>query len=280
MGSTITAPAFDPAAIIAAKLGSLPPFRPAAMKLLKISLEDDSAEEGCEEIFKSDPALTAELLLLSNSAFYGRRAQVHTIRSAIKLLGLERVRCLAVTIALRSQMGHGARAPYLATVWAHSIATAVTAEAMGAVYESPGLYTCGLTHDLGRLGLFLVQGAGYAGELSAEFATIEEANALEHRLCGMTHCEAGALVAKGWGLPDFLGECMENHHALPRGGEGSSETLVWRACQMADSLGFPEVPHPVATPWPELPDPLRGRPELEPETLWDEINRRIADLAN
>ncbi len=249
------------------------------MRLLKLSLDDDSAEEGCEEIFKSDPALTAELLLLSNSAFYGRRTHVETIRHAMKLLGLERVRCLAVTIALRSQMGHGERPKYLASVWAHSIAAAVAAEAMGAVYQSPGLYTSGLTHDLGRLGLFLVQGPDYARELSVEFAGMAEANAAEQRLCGMTHCEAGALVAHGWGLPESIATCMTNHHAQPRGTDADPAVIVWRACQMADSLGFPEVPHPEAPPWPSLPPMLRNRPELEPETLWDEINRRIADLS-
>jgi HD-like signal output (HDOD) protein len=250
------------------------------MRLLNISLDDDSAEDGCEEIFKSDPALTAELLLLSNSAFYGRRTQIQTIRNAMKLLGLERVRCLAVSIALRSQMSHGARPPYLATVWAHSIAAAVAAEAMGAVYESPGMYTLGLTHDLGRLGLFLVQGPDYARELSVEFSGIAEANEAELRLYGMTHCEAGALVARGWGLPESLGACMANHHDRPGSHDADPETLIWRACRMADSLGFLEVPQSEAPAWPDLPPAMRNRPELEPETLWDEINRRIADLAN
>ena len=250
------------------------------MRLLKLSLDDDSAEAGCEESFKSDPALTAELLLLSNSAFYGRRAQIHTIHNAMKLLGLERVRCLAVTIALRSQMGHGARPPYLATVWAHSIATAVAAEAIGAVYGCPGFYTHGLTHDLGRLGLFLVKGTEYAQELSVEFASITEANDLERSLYGMTHCEAGGFVAKGWGLPESLGVCLESHHEPPGKEDADPQTVVSRACLLADSLGFLEVPQSEAPPWPDLPRALRERPELEPETLWDEINRRIADLAS
>jgi hypothetical protein len=42
---------------------------------------------------------------------------------------------------------------------------------------------------------------------------------------------------------------------------------------MADSLGFPEAPG-----WPALDSSLEHYPQLEPETLWDEINRRIADL--
>jgi hypothetical protein len=115
--SAIIPSAIIPSAIVAAGLGKLPPFGAAALKLLQVSWDDDSPAEGPEEVFKSDPALTAELLLLSNSAFYGRRTQVQSIRGAIKVLGLERVRSLGITIALRSQMGRGARLPYLATVW-------------------------------------------------------------------------------------------------------------------------------------------------------------------
>jgi HD-like signal output (HDOD) protein len=163
---------------------------------------------------------------------------------------------------------------------AHGIAAAVAAEAIGEVYGVPGMYTFGLTHDLGRLGLFLVRGADYARELSLEFASIAEANAVEQRLYGMTHCQAGALVARAWGFPETLGACMGNHHEPHDGHEEHPENVVSAACRMADALGFLEVPQSEAPPWPELPQALRDHPGLEPETLWDEISRRIAGLAN
>jgi hypothetical protein len=49
---------------------------------------------------------------------------------------------------------------------------------------------------------------------------------------------------------------------------------------MADSLGFPEVPLSNVPVWPKLDAALEGFPQLEPETLWDEITRRIADLGS
>ena len=261
---------------MARKLAQLPPFGPAVLKLLSISLNDDSARKSFEDVFKSDPALTAELLVLANSAAFGGRARVQTIRVAVRYLGLERVRSMAATSALRSHTHRGQRHEYLASVWAHSIASAVAAEALGDACGHPGLYTLGLTHDLGRLGLFLADGQPYAEELSKEFAHIEQANQLERRLFGMTHCEAGALVAAAWGFPDNLAACMGEHHIMPGGGDPRG--LVVRACRMADSLGFPEVPLSEATGWPELGPALEHLPQLEPEALWDEINRRIADL--
>jgi HD-like signal output (HDOD) protein len=271
-------PAESTCATIAGKLSKLPPFGTAVLKLLRISLDDESAVSLFEEAFKSDPALTAELLVMANSAAYGGRSRYQTIGMALRFLGLERVRSLAATSALRSHTNRGQQSQYLASVWAHSVASAVAAEALGALCGYPDLYTLGLTHDLGRLGLYLAGGQQYAVELSKDFADIEEANQVERNLCGMTHCQAGALVAASWGFPETLATSMGEHHAMPTGVSAGPRGLIGTACQMADSLGFPEVPLSETPAWPELGPSLENFPQLEPETLWDEITRRIADL--
>ena len=264
-------------AVIAGKLSRLPPFGPAVMKLLSISVDDESAPKLFEDAFMSDPALTAELLVLANSAAYGGRSRVETIGVAIRYLGLEKVRSIAATSALRSHTRSSQPDPYLGSVWAHSIATAVAAEALGNACGRRGLYTLGLTHDLGRLGLFLVGGQTYAEELSKEFQNIEQANRVERNLFGMTHCQAGALVASSWGFPKSLAACMGEHHVMPAGSDPRS--LIVTACRMADSLGFLEVPLSEPPGWPE-PDPsLEPCTRLEPEALWDDITRRITDLS-
>jgi HD-like signal output (HDOD) protein len=264
-------------AAIARKLSKLPPFGTAVLKLLSISLEDESALTSFEEVFKSDPALTAELLVMANSAAFGGRSRIQTIGVALRYLGLERVRSMAATSALRAHTHTGQRPQYLASVWAHSIGSAVAAEALGELCGLSGLYTLGLTHDLGRLGLFLAGGQSYATELSKEFTDIGQANQVERDLFGLTHCQAGALVAAAWGFPDGLAACMGEHHIMPAG-RGDPRGLIVTACQMADSLGFPEVPLLEAPPWPALDPSLAHFPQLEPETLWDEITRRIQDL--
>ena len=144
----------------------------------------------------SDPALTAELLVLANSAAYGGRSKVETIGVGIRYLGLERVRAIAATSALRSHTRSSQPDPYLGSVWAHSVATAVAAEALGNACGRRGLYTLGL---------------------SKEFQNIEQANRMERNLYGMTHCQAGALVAASWGLPESLAACMGEHHVMPAG---------------------------------------------------------------
>ena len=270
-------PAETACAVIADKLSRLPPFGPAVVKLLSIPLDDELVFESYEEVFKSDPALTTELLVMANSAAFAGRSHVETIGAALRYLGLERVRSMAATSALRSHTQRGDPDHYLGSVWAHGIATAVAAEALGKACGRHGLYTLGLTHDLGRLGLFLVGGQPYSRELTRDFQEIEQANQVERHLFGMTHCEAGALVAASWGFPQNLAACMGEHHVMPAGPDPRG--LIVTACRMADSLGFLEVPLSQPPAWPELDPALSRFTPLEPEALWDDITRRITDLS-
>src|ERR1700733_3443761 len=73
-------------------LSKLPAFHATALKLMNISVDTQSAMKDFENAFKADPALTADLLLVANSAAFGLRTRVETIRHALTYLGLERVR--------------------------------------------------------------------------------------------------------------------------------------------------------------------------------------------
>jgi HD-like signal output (HDOD) protein len=161
-------------------------------------------------------------------------------------------------------------------VWAHSTATAVIADVIGRIYNSAALYTAGLVHDLGRLGLLLSVGKKYGDVLGKEFADISESTKLEKVLFGVTHCEAGALVSRTWGFPDTLQTCMANHHEFSPSENGTVPDLVRISCQMADWLGFPEVKRQDLDAAPELPPQVRNHPQLDPNRLRDLITKQIA----
>lgn len=269
----------DQHAAVFDRLTKLPPFHPAAMKLLSISGESETAISEFEGAFKSDPALTADLLMVANSPAFGFRAKVDNIRHALTLLGLERVRSLGFTIAMSFYVRNVPSKENVRSVWAHSAATAVIADVLGRVYNSSGIYTAGLVHDLGRLGMLLSVGDKYGELLSKEFSDISESIRLEKVLFGVDHCEAGKLVARTWGFPDILQASMANHHEMPVSGNGTSPDLIRLSCQMADWLGFPEVKRQDLKTPPDLPPRLRNHPELEPERLRDLIAKQIATMS-
>jgi len=255
-------------------LSKLPPFHPAALKLLNIASDSGTAMDDFEAIFKADPALTADLLLVANSPLFGTRASIASIRHALTHLGLDRVRSLATTIALSFFVRNQARTAYVRHIWAHSIATATVAEVLGKVYRSPDLYTAGLVHDLGRLGLLLTVGQSYEKWASALVPTIEESNQLERARFGMDHCEAAKVVGQKWGFPTLLQRCMTDHHEVKPGRPTDPVPLVQLSCRIASSIGYPEV-YQDPEPFPELPDKARGCEDLALDKILKRVNTQI-----
>ena len=258
-------------------LSKLPPFHPAALKLLNIASDSETGMEEFEAIFKSDPALTADLLLVANSPLFGTRVAIGSIRHALTLLGLERVRSLATTVALSFFVRNQPRTAFVRHIWAHSLATATVAEILGKLYRSPDLYTAGLVHDLGRLGLLLTLGQTYEKWASAEAPNIEESNRLERARFGMDHCEAALLVGEKWRFPRILQACMVGHHDADLEQPGDPVALVQLACRIATSIGFPEVCQEPEPP-PELPDKARACEDLELERIRERVNARMGTI--
>ena len=225
------------------RLTKLPPLNPSAVKLLSLKLGVDDPLDQVAEIFASDPALAAELLVTANSPLYGARARVSTIRHAITVLGLERIQALAATVAAASYMRMQFKPELVRAAWAHAVATGVIAEHLarhsGSVSGSL-LYTAGLLHDMGRLGQLASLKAAYQAFMEDEFGRMEESLDLERRAFGITHCDAGEFLAHTWGLPGVLCTCARSHHDEVSGDSGESE-VVGMACILADGIGYPEL---------------------------------------
>lgn len=253
-------------------LSKLPAFSPSALHLLGVSTESDSAMESFSEAFKSDPALAADLLLAANSVEFASSCRIETIRHALTFLGLDRVRSLASTVALRIAMRTSQPKEDVRPVWAHSIATAVVAEELGTIHRMPELYTAALMHDLGRLGLLLAAGSKYTEVLSATFEDLEESNRLERVLFGIDHCQAGVMLGRTWNFPAGLQANMGSHHEnVP---PSAPRQFVQMACMAADFLGFPEVQRRDI----ELTAPVWEKTGLSPDRIREKIVQRTALL--
>jgi HD-like signal output (HDOD) protein len=262
------------------KLARIPHFHPAAVRLMTISTEAESSVEEFESVFQSDPVLTADLLVVANSAAFGFRRHVDTIKHALALLGVERVRGLAVDIMLAAYV-HKQPAEQVRPIWFHSIATAVIAEKLGDLYGVGGMYGVGLLHDLGRVALLISHGQSYANLLASEAADVNNAMESETATCGLNHCDAGALLAGAWGFSEIMQLCMAGHHKSKGDdrGPGGYLGLAQMACWMADWIGYPEVKvrNPEAPPF--APARLSSS-ELEPNRLLDLIKQRTSMLVS
>ena len=260
------------------RLCNLPRLNPSASRLLAVSNDSDRALEEFGAIFSSDPSLAVELLRAANSAQFGLRASVSNLQVALMFLGIEKTRDLAFTIALSSYAHRGLSKDQTRPIWLHSVATAVIAEQIGqcVAVGLADLYTAGLTHDLGRLGLLHLEGQRYGATLSKNFSSVDEANALENVLFGVTHAEAGGYLAQTWNFPLTLCRSISGHHNCLTEDDGRLLRINQQACILAAELGYPELPN---CPVPETDEAffegLRSRPELAPERLKGLVQQRI-----
>lgn len=223
-------------------LNRLPAFSETAVRLLVRPFGDEECIGNIEESFRSDPGLASQLLAAANSAAMGLRARVSTLRHALAVLGITRIRALVVTIATSSYM----RQFPLETVrpiWCHGIATAVIAEHLAGYSDrlsGAALYTAGLTHDLGRLGLLAADRQRYSPFLLDEYQDRDASELVEWDQFGVLHTVAGGLLTQLWGFPESLCGHAENHHA-ESGFDTEEDRIVRKACLLADAIGYPEL---------------------------------------
>jgi len=168
------------------------------------------------KVMERDPALTANLLKLSNSAFYGTRGEISNVRDALVMLGNRSVVILAFAAGMapimrREMLGYGLTRDRF---WGHSLkaaaASATAAERMGLGTLRREAFTAGLVHDVGML---VVDAHLVAQNQTVGFGEPAfNVSDLERRALGFDHTEAGASLARRWGFPDVLIAPIEHHH--------------------------------------------------------------------
>ncbi len=180
------------------------PALPQVVRHILDTLRDERANADLlAERIGSDPAVVARLLAAANASAYGLAGHVDSLRQAILLLGIEKVRAITLATAIVDRY-HSAPPFDAQRLWLHSLGVAVCAReiAAHAGLDAESAFTAGLLHDIGQLLLFAVEPAAYAETLGAkgrqDIGTIDA----EHSCLGVDHAEVGAALAHA--VPPFV----------------------------------------------------------------------------
>jgi putative nucleotidyltransferase with HDIG domain len=263
------------------RLSRLPAFSHAALKLLTISSDAESAFEDFEAAFRGDPALATDLLIVANSMEFGFMGVVTNIPQALALLGLDRSRSLACRIAMKSYLP-GAANSDVNTSWRHSIASAALAEHLAKMssLSLPMMYTAALLHDIGRLGMQLTLREKYRSVITLDTGDIGKNLTIEKTIFGMNHCEAGDALSRTWGFPESLGRHIHMHHGHVTMEEDPTAYIVQTACRLAEGLGYPEYATAPAASQSSLeqaiPSRFRNHPAFTPRRLAAVVESTLA----
>jgi putative nucleotidyltransferase with HDIG domain len=188
----------------------------AAVKLLAL-IDDPEINVGqIEEILRRDAGLTANLLKLANSAYFGIPSKVGSVRQAILLLGLKRLIQMVIASCVSAIMDKPVPGYDLppGQLWRHSIAVTVAAE--GLVKElnleaAEEIFTAALLHDVGKL----ILGDFVADDLPKIEKTLSRGvafEAAENMVLGTNHADIGARILSQWSLPPDIVNAVRWHH--------------------------------------------------------------------
>lgn len=195
------------------------PSLPALYTSIKKEVESESASlKTIEALISKDMGMTAKILQLVNSAYFGRRGNVSTTEQAVKILGLDMIQTLILTAHVISQFD-GEEIPllHLDRLWAQGLETGVLArmitkaEGCGAL-EIEQAYTAGLLHDVGILLLAANVRDRYSRILVTAESETKSLWEMEQAEFGTSHAEVGAYLLGLWGLSDPIVEAVAYHH--------------------------------------------------------------------
>ena len=168
------------------------------------------------DVISRDQSLTARLLRLANSAFFGFPRRIETISEAVSVIGLKQVRDLALCTKV-IEMFDGIPASLFDThyFWKHSIGCGITARVLASYHREPNVerfFVAGLLHDIGRLVLCL----GMPQQMGEALARSRSTGALlyrtEREVIGFDHADVGAALMEMWDLPESLSAAAAFHH--------------------------------------------------------------------
>ena len=196
---------------------AFPAMPGAALKLLSLADAPCATVQQIEDALRQDPGLTANVLKLANSAYFGIPSKIGSVRQAVMLLGLKRLVQMVVTTCAGAVIDRGVPGYDLPAgeLWRHSLAVSVAARGLAAELKLPAadeIFTAGLLHDVGKLilGHFVQEDYPEIERALAQGMTFEGAEAA---VLGIDHAEIGARVLAQWSLPENIVHAVRWHHA-------------------------------------------------------------------
>ena len=174
----------------------------------------DHTSADVDAVLSTDPALSARLLKIVNSAYYGIPRQIGDILSAIIILGEDDLRNMVVATSLAKTLDH-CEGLDIKKFWRRSLLTGLLARAIGRQRKhkySERLFVAGLLADVGQLILYQDKPELHEKIVSHSQEFDQELHATERELIGFCHADVGTILTKQWQFPSMISEAIEAHH--------------------------------------------------------------------
>lgn len=203
---------------LVSRIGSLPSIPLLYVRIVQTLQSDEPSLQKIGEIVSEDIAMSAKILQLVNSSYFGLARRISNPVQAVMFLGLETVKALVLSIHIFTKWDCGFINGFdIEQLWHHSMAVGVMAKRLAeserlSARDADEAFTAGLLHDVGKLILAFNLPDAYRKVLhrcKSEHIPLWQA---EEEMLGATHAEVGAYLLGLWGLPTPIVEAVAWHH--------------------------------------------------------------------
>jgi len=220
------------------KIDQLKPMPQVAHKIMAIVQDPESAMSELSDVIVYDASVTANLLKVTNSAYFGLSKKIESVHQAIVFLGMEQVVDIAFMASSAENLAKAQDGYDLdkGELWKYSVSSALIARELAEVKEAENahlIFTAALLKDIGKviLNQYVADSFEDINRLVLEEDyTFREA---EKEVIGIDHAELGGVVADKWKFSPEMIEIIRNHHVPQKSTTTEFETAV---VYMADTL--------------------------------------------
>ncbi len=217
--------------MIAGKVSGLPTLPTVVARMIELVDNPRTNTKTLAKLISHDQSLTARLLKLANSAYYGFSREISTVDTAIIVMGFNAVKEMGLSLSVYDTFKNVASIHNFDVnrYWEHSVAVGVAARFLARKFRigDPGeMFVAGLLHDIGKMILLQYMPDDFNSVIDLMQAEDIPFFKAEEQLLGITHGEIGYILAKRWHLPARITACIYAHHYPDRSQEYAQEAAL------------------------------------------------------
>ena len=195
----------------------LPTLPSIATQILKLANKKETSINEIIPLIEKDPPLAVKVLKIANSAYYGIRREIKSLRQAIVVIGLDELTNVTLSFSVLKNMNflENDIEIHWKKFWKHCIYTGFVNDLLVTELNLRNVdtpYLNGLLHDIGKLVLDLIEGENYRNILSRAEEEGRKIYEIEKEELGITHAEIGRLTAEKWNLTHNVKDVIGSHH--------------------------------------------------------------------
>ncbi len=188
-----------------------------AFEVIRVADQAESSASTVAATLSRDPSLSARVLRLANSAFYGMARDVHSIQEAVVVLGMRTTKSLSLVAASFPWLNVALKGKGLSPkqLWSHCLTSATLSKKLShhlSCADAEQAFCISLLHDMGTVALYLTLEDEYKSVVELAHFDQRAFDVLERENFGFDHAELGAALAESWNLPKSYCQSIRYHH--------------------------------------------------------------------